>query len=239
MIIAQANIEEVLQVGDLTRFEFNLIRTPGEEAIQLVEVEPDSGVGFFDITNQTDRQNKRFLDYAYSTDGVKTITLRVHTASQTVNFGFSADVITEEQDRLFSSDSDLQSCEDDILNYVRKGRATFLDKHREAQRRIIRSLEKRRIFLSNGDRIKPENIQELEEVNEWSKFLTLHIIYSGLVNEVQDVFTQKSIQYGDLATEAESLASIRIQEDFNNDGDTNDPGEKRHYDIQSTRLIRR
>lgn len=239
MIIAQANIEDTLQVNDLTRFEFNLIKTPGEETIQLVEVEPEAGVGFFDITSQTDRQNKRFLDYAYSTDGVKVITLRVSTASQTVNFGFSINIITEDQDRLFSSDSDLQKCEDDVLNYIRKGRASFLDKHREAQSRIIRSLEKRRIFLSNGDRVKPENIADLEEVNEWSKFLTLHIIYSGLVNEVQDVFTQKQIQYGDLATEAEALASIRIQEDFNNNGNTNDAGEQRQYDIQSTRLVRR
>jgi len=239
VIIAQANIEEILQVNDLTRFEFNLIRTPGEEAIQLVEVEAEAGQGFFDITTQTDRQSKNFLDFAYASSGIKVISLRVSTASQVINFGFSIEVITAETDRLFSNDSDLVSCEDDILNFIRKGRASYLDKHREAQKRIIRKLEKERIFLSDGSRIEPENIQDLEEVRQWSKYLTLHIIYSGLINEVQDVFTQKSIQYMDMATEAGNIASIRIQEDFNNDGDTDDIGEKRQYDIKSTRLIRR
>ena len=129
--------------------------------------------------------------------------------------------------------------EDDILNYIRKGRASFLDKHREAQRNILDKLDQNRIYLREGKRIKAENIENLKEVNTWSKFETLSIIYNGLINETGDVFDLKSRKYAMKSNESSNRAAIRIQEDFNQDGDFDDEGERRQYDVTSTRMVRR
>lgn len=237
MIFVQANLEEVLQVNDITRLSFNIVKTPGEEAISLIEV--DAGTGFFDVTSNTDRQGRNYLDFAFDAAGVKAISVRVTTASQVLNFAFSMEAISVEDDRLFSSDSDLVSCEDDILNFVRKGRVSFLDKHREAQKRILEKLDKERIYLRDGSRIQASNISQLEEVSIWSKFKTLEIIYNGLINETGDVFAFKADKYMNMAKSASNKAAIRIKEDLNGDGDSTDPGEERNLELKSTRLLRR
>ena len=99
-------------------------------------------------------------------------------------------------------------------------------------------MDMKRIYASNGARLTAENIANIDEVRTWSKYLTLQIIWEGLINESDDVFSQKRDQYRNLAEETGNRAAITIQQDFNGDGNI-DTDENSKIDIYSSRLIRR
>lgn len=237
-VFATNQIEEIVQVNDLTRFEFGVVKTPDEGTTDLIEVEPDTGVGFFDITTNTNRAGRYFLDYAYATDGVKTITLRVTIATVPITYGFSINAITAENDKLFSSDADLIVKEPEIMGFLRSGRYTYLDKHRDSQKIILDWLDRQRIYGKDGERLVADDIQNIEEIRTWSTYLTLENIYKGLKNETGDVFDDKAQQYS-LEVSAESMRkAIRIHQDIDGDG-TKEEIEKKNIDTLTTFLVRR
>jgi hypothetical protein len=118
---------------------------------------------------------------------------------------------------------------------VRKGRASFLDKHREAQLRILSHLDQKRIYTNDGQRLVAENIADLEEVRVWSKYLTLQIIFEGLINETGDTYESKANSYEVLATKESSRAALTIQE-RNSDNVLEETGKR---DLQTIRILRR
>lgn len=233
MIFGNIKTEDILQVNDKTRIDVSGTFSVAGTVIDSVEVEPEAAAGFIDVTSNN------YLDWAYLTDGEKTITLRVTDSLMAQStFTKTITVLSEADDRLFSTDADLVACEDDILNYVRKGRFSFLDKHRVAQGRILDQLDMKRIYLNDGSRITAENIQNLDEVKTWSKYLTLQIIFEGLVNETDDVFTQKAEQYRNMAEETGNRAALTIQQDKDGDGNI-ETEENNRLDLYSSRIMRR
>ena len=180
--------------------------------VTLVVIEPESGAGFFDVTENL------YLDWQYPTDGDKTISIRITTDGAPVVNTKVLPIISEEDDHLFSSDEQLTAHEPTILGYVRDGRNSFLDVHRSAQDRIINWLDEHRITNSDGGRLTKDAIVNIEEVNNWSKYLALKIIFEGISNSVEDVFSQKSKTYGTLEIAAKNKAQIRLD----TDGDGNE-----------------
>lgn len=211
MIFPVLELEQKLQVDDKTRLDARKSFTsPDEAAITLVEIEPAAGSGFVDVTSS------RYLDWQYSTDGVAVVTVRITTDGSPVTSSKNLTVLSVADDKLFSSDSELLPYEPDILNYVRAGRNSFLDVHRASQQRILKILEENGFFLSDDTRITLDEILDIEEFRDWSKFMTLRLVFEGLSNATDDIFHQKALRYSNLEAEARDRARIKV--DLDGDG---------------------
>lgn len=211
MIFHKIESEKKLQVDDKTRINISKSYvTPDEAAITLMEVEPEAGNGFIDVTSL------RYLDWQYSTDGTKTITSRITTDGAPTTKTKTIEVVTEANDKLFSTDQDLIEEEDDILDYVRDGRNSFIDKHRLAQELILDDLNDANIRDTSGDRLTADAIIDTKEVKEWSKYLTLMVIFDNQSNVVGDIFDEKARMYEGKMLRAKSNGFLRL--DRNGDG---------------------
>jgi hypothetical protein len=228
MIFPVIKLEDIVQVGDQTRLDARKsYTTPDEAAITLIEIEPDTGLGFLDITSSS------HLDYQYSTDGTKTISLRVTTDGSPETVTKTLEVITETDDKLFSTDEELTPHEPDILEYVRPGRNSFLNVHRTAQDRILTWLDEHRITDNDGGRLTKAAIVDTEEVNDWSKFMVLRLVFEGLSNSTDDIFHAKALRYRELEAIARNRSQLRLDKD--GDGET----DKVAYDTRTFRLVRK
>ena len=228
MIFPVLELEEVLQINDKTRIDAEkTFVSVDEAAITLIEIEPEAGSGFIDVTSV------KYLDWQYSTDGNKVISLRVTTDGSPVSSTKTLSVLTEASDRLFSSDAELLPYEPNILEWVREGRNSFLDVHRASQDGILSYLDENRIWDSEGNKLTKEAITDLQEVNDWSKFMTLRLIFEGISNAVDDIFREKALRYKELEVKARNRAAIRLDRD--GDGITDEI----KTDLRSTGLFRR
>jgi len=228
MIFPVLKLEDIVQVDDQTRLDARKsYTTPDEASVTLIEIEPDTALGFLDITSQ------QFLDYQYSTDGDKSVSLRITTDGAPETLTKTLTITTAVDDKLFSSDEELTSHEPDILEYVKPGRNSFLNIHRNAQDRILTWLDEHRINDIDGNRLTKDAIVDIEEVNDWSKFMVLRLIFEGLSNSVEDLFSNKAQMYRELEAIARNRSQIRL--DKNGDGDI-DPTA---YDLRSFGLVRK
>lgn len=228
MIFPVLELEQTVQVDDKTRLcaEKTFVSVD-EAAISLMEIEPEAGNGFIDVTST------KYLDWQYSTDGDKVISLRVTTDGSPVSTTKTLSIQTVANDRLFSSDAELMPYEPNILEWVREGRNTFLDVHRAAQDRILTWLDEKKIWDVSGNKLTKQAITDLEEVNDWSKFMTLRLIFEGLSNATDDIFHEKALRYKDMEVSARNRAALRL--DRNGDGTTDEV----KTELRSAGLFRR
>src|SRR5690606_29230065 len=117
VIFPSLETEKILQVNDQTRFDARKSFVANdEEEITSLKITPEDGASEIDITE------KEYLDWAFDSDGEKTVSLTVETANNSKTITKKITVLTAEEDALFSSDADLVAREDDILRYIREGR---------------------------------------------------------------------------------------------------------------------
>lgn len=227
MIFPTLQLESVLQVDDKTRLDgTKTYITPDEEAITLIEIEPEASVGFIDVTN------KKYLDWQYATDGDKAVTIRVTTDGTPESSSKTITVVTEVDDKLFSADSELTPHEPDILNYVESGRNTYKKEHRRAQEIIIAYLDEHKVHGPTGERLDKSAIIDIEEVNEWSKYIVLRLVFEGRSNAINDIFMDKAMKYRTLEEAARQRGVLRLDR-------TGDGIAETKADFRSSRLIRR
>lgn len=221
-IFPDLKVEPVVQVNDLTRLDARSVtKSIDEAAITLVEIEPESGAGFIDVSSSgTLPSSSWYLDWAYSTNGSKTASVRVTTSGAPVSLSKTINVLTEAEDSLFSSDSDLIIHEPDILNWVREGRRSFLDYHRRSQELILDYLRINGYRTIDGSKITKAELLDKNEFKEWSVFLTLKLIMESRSNQSDDIFLQKARFYESKVVEAR--ASVFISYDFDKDGSIGD-----------------
>ena len=199
--------EKIVQVGDKIRFDATQsFGTPDEAAVTLVEIEPNAGDGFIDVTST------RVLDWVYLTAGSKTATVRVTTdAVYTATADIS--VLTEADDRLFSVDEELRMLEPDILNWLPVGYSNFNHIHRLAQKNILDWLDELRIYKQDGSRFTKADIVEKDQVRRLSLFMSLRMIFEGLSNQTDDVFAEKAARYRAMEKEAKNRNYISLDAD--------------------------
>ena len=227
MIFGIMKTETQLQVGDKTRLDgTKSFLSPDEAAITLVEIEPEASAGFIAVTSL------KYMDWVYQTDGAKVVTLRITTDGSPETFTSSITVLSAADDKLFSSDQELITHEDDILRFLRAGRSSFLDKHRMAQSMIIDSLDQMGLTNNVGARLDKDDIYDIQEVNEWSKFLALYLIFSSVQAETNDVYQVKADKYFKMSELASKRATIRL--DTNQDAVVDSKP-----DLYTGRLVRR
>ena len=216
-IFPSLEIEEKVQIGDKTRL--NATRSfvsADEEDISLVEIQPEAGADWIDVTTD------KYLDWSYSTDGLKTVKVRVTTDGSAEPLSDTMVVVDEAEDALFSADSDLTAWEPNILNFIRLGRASYKDVHREAQKQILDWLDGQGLYDTDGNRLTAAAVVDVQEVKEWSKFLTLQIIFEGLSNAVDDVFAKKAQKYESLALKARGRSEVKLDLDGDGEADNSE-----------------
>ncbi len=119
-------------------------------------------------------------------------------------------------DALFSSDGDLQTWEPDILKYVKAGRVSWLNVHREAQKQIMYYLDKNGYVNAYAKKYTKFDILDISEVNEWSTFVALSVICWSISNKEDDVWLKKHYEFKTKYAEARDRAVLRL--DTNEDG---------------------
>lgn len=206
----------IVQVND--RFRISAEKSfisPDETAVTDVLITPEIGESAISVFDSNSKN--WFLDWEYSTDGIKVVTLEVVNAGGSQSRTFSITALTEEQDKLFSSDQNLVEEESDILRYVPKGRNTFKFQHRAAQTRMLEDLYRIGITDIQGNKLTKDAVLDIDEVREWSKFLTLQLIFADLSTTPSDQFAIERDRYKMEALEGRHKSVLKL--DKNGDGE--------------------
>ena len=233
MIFINCVKEELVQVNDKTRIDVANSFVSGD-GITDIEIQPEASESFVSVYNID--QSKWYLDWQYSTDGVKVISVRATDGTSTITQTFSISVITVEDDNLYSNDSQLFSIESELKRYLPPGKSSYTYLHREAQSRILSYLDRKRIWQDDGEPYGKNDINLFSELQKWSLYETAYIIYNDLFITVGDKFSQKINQYKALRNIERDRAALRI--DKNGDGNYTEQDDT-IQDLKSYRLVRR
>lgn len=213
MILLDLKTESIAQVNDLFRVDCTRVKCSDESEADLIEV--DLGDGFVVVYNGDDATHK-YVDHAFSTTGDKEVTVRATKDEETLTTTRTIKIVSEDEDRLFSSDEDLLLHEEAIHELLRAGKNTFKNIHRLAQGEIIRDLRER--FPSKD--LSKDSLVEIEQVRAWSKYLTLHYIFESNVRTVDDIHVEKSQTYLTLANTAKNNVPLKVDTDGDGKADT-------------------
>lgn len=218
MIFLNCLTEEIVQVNDKTRIDISKSFVSGD-SITEIEIQPEGTDSFISVFSED--QSDWFLDWSYSTSGTKTISVRATDSMSTITQTFSLDIISEEDDNLYSNDSQIFAIETELKNYIPEGRNSYKNLHREAQSRILNYLDRKRIWNDDGTQLTKMQINLSGEVQKWSLYETIFMIYTDLFISVGDKFADKINQYKMLRNNERDRASLRIDKDSSGSIDAN------------------
>lgn len=219
MIFPKLIQEEVVQIGDKTRFDLGgSFVTSDEGVITAVEISFDN-VNFFNVFVEN-MPERWFLDYAFNIDGDVTINIKISTALNTETKDYTIKVLSKEQDALFSNDSMLFSEETELRKYIPKGRNSFNYAHRNAQRNVLRFLDGEGVRNVYGVAFTKEQLKDNEYIREFSMYETLMLIFEDLRVKGVDAFKEKKDAYESRYIQAKKNARIKL--DYNDDGEIGD-----------------
>lgn len=207
MIILDLKTESIVQVGDL--FTVDCSRTALASGDEVDSISLDIGEGFSEIFNKDTMPDSKHVFLVFDAAGTKTLTVKAISGAGEKTTTRDILVLTEEEDRLFSSDEDLLLHEENIHSLLRHGKATFKNIHRLAQKEILRELNEK--YPSKN--LTKESLVKLEQVRAWSKYLTLHYIYESNIKSADDFHVEKSKTYYDLADFARNNVPISVDTD--------------------------
>ena len=232
MIFLDFKSEGLVQVNDKTRLDVSGSFVSDDSPITEIEITLDDGSTYMSVFNDGDIE-KWYLDWSFSLAGEKTIGVRATDGTNTVSQSYTLEVVSEEDDNLYSTDSQLFSIESDLKRYIPSGRNSFKNIHREAQSRILNYLDIKRIWNDDGEPYTKEQINIYGELQKWSLYEAILIIYGDLYISGGDKFAEKLNEYKALRGYERDRGAIRI--DKNSSG-TIDSGSE-FQDLKSFRMI--
>lgn len=234
MIFPVIDIEGLVQEGDKTRIVVSESYTAGTDVITKLEVQPGASESFYDVTD-TGYLDWQFTKLTPADTEEFTITLRINDGDPSeVSKSATIDVISEDADKLFASDSDLRKHEPIIMNYLPEGRSSFKDVHRRTQEIILDWLSAQGYTNYLGNKITKAAFVDLEEVNKWATAKCLSLIFEGVKNAKDDVFKEKARTYDGQAEFYRNKIVLRIDQD--GDGDA---GDEETIDTRTCIVVRR
>lgn len=236
-IFIDITTEDTVQIDDKFRiYALRSFISKDEPAITKVEIKPSSDEDFVDVTGSS--SDDWYLDWAYSTEGTKEISVRITTDGDPVANDKTAtkDVvcISSADDKLFSTDQQLKAIEYDILKYLPKGKNSWKYVHRIAQSEILEWLYTNGYVKHDNTRITKDEVLRIEEVSYWSRYIALRFIFQGMSNVVGDIFEQKAQLYENWEHKWRTKAILKL--DYNGDGEQS---EYETRDLTSVKLVRR
>ena len=237
MLFPNLRFENTVQLEDMLRFDASKSFVSAGNPITDVEIRADLLDNFVSVFSTDNRE--WFLDYAYTTSGEKTITVRLTNIDGTQERDYTVTVLTEAEDALLSSDSDVYPYEPKLDNYLPAGKSSFKYAHRAAQAKILGYLDEKRIWKNNQDRYTKEDLVTVigdefrEQFRLWSMFETLILIFESSQVSNSDIFQEKKNDYTVQRNQHRNRASLSL--DSNNDGKV----DEYKTDIKSGVLVRR
>lgn len=220
MIFPVLKIEKKIQVNEKTRINATKsYKTSEEMGVSLVRIRPSASDSFYTVTTLDPSDNTTwFLDWQYSTAGIKTIDLEITTDGSPVVISETIEVVTAAAENLFSVDADIVALEPDAIEYCKDGKNSLNDFHRQAQASILDELYRKKIMSTDGEKLDAEDVIDVQELKPWSIYMVLTKVFQSMSNKVDDVFAQKSKYYESKRLEAENMAMNQLRLDFNKDG---------------------
>lgn len=219
MIFINCLREDLVQVNDKTRIDVSRSFVSGD-AITDILIKPEATEDYISIFD-ADKDNW-YLDWSYATDGTKTISVQATDGSSTVSNDFTLSVISVEDDNLYSDDSQIFAIESELKRYFPSGRNSYLNIHREAQSRIVNYLDRKRIWNSDGTAYTKNQLNLTGELQKWSLYETISIIYNDLFISGGDKFAAKVNEYKELRNIERDRGAIRIDSNSSGTIDTGD-----------------
>jgi hypothetical protein len=125
-------------------------------------------------------------------------------------------VLSEDGDKLFSSDEELTALEPEILKWVTPGRNTFKDVHRRCQKNILTHLDEEGYVDVYDKPYTKSALVSIEEVRPWATYMAMRLIFEGIHNSKEDVFAEKARTYMSEEIKARNRMVLRI--DVDDDG---------------------
>lgn len=205
-----------VQTGE--KFRLDLTRTythVSEHSIGRIDVTIDATT--YDVTTE------KYFDFDFSTTGTKTISVEVELSGQghpLTNKDFTIEVVSASDEKLFSTDDDLTSHEPQILEYMPEGRGCYKYVHRLAQSMILAGLDEMGIHDDQGEKLTIDDVIDITEFKQLSKYMSLRLVFESLSNQVDDIFHFKYRRYYDFEKDAWNRVKIRM--DLDNDGNIDD-----------------
>lgn len=232
MIVPVLHCEKVLQVKDLTRFDASrsILVKGSADPINSVKIKLGASGPEIEVFNA--QPKNWFVDYAFNDPGATEITLTVASASESASVTETINILTAEEDALFSGDADLISLESDIMKWLPNGRSSFLDLHRKSQSLIVDWVNRQGYRDDKGDKFTKAAFKDNSDVNLWSVYTTLKLFFMGVQNATDDVFKKKADYYHKLEIEARDRAILDL--DMDGDGEVD---KHEGPDIRSGRLF--
>lgn len=213
--------DAVLQTNEKTRLSAqNSYVTKDEDALTSVTINPEVSVASaIDVFDGSDPL-QWFLDYQWSSSGTKTVEVVVDNGTGPSSITGSIEVLTPEQDKLFSTDQDLVAEESDILSWLPEWKTSFNYLHRRAQERMFAWLDEKGYTDVFAEKFTKEDVVDTEELNEWSKYMVLRMLFNGLSNQPDDIFSQKASYYNSKEIIARRRYVLRLDIDADGTVDT-------------------
>lgn len=211
------NVEDVVQSLDKTRIDASKsFKTQDHAAITQVRIRASSTDPWVIVASGANAENSKlwYLDWVYSTTGSKTCEVEFTAGSVETGTGLIV-VVSAASENLFSKDTDLIAEEPDVLKYIKAGRASFIDLHRRAQKQILDTIYKSRIFNEDETKVTAAEVLDVEEIRLWSRYLVLKYIFTGISNVPGDIFESKRNYYAGLEHQNMQLAMNVLKLDFN------------------------
>lgn len=202
MIFIVIHNESVVQVNDKTRIDISKsFSTPGESPILGITITPEVLAAPIAVTE--------YLDWVYTTEGTKTITVTYTTTLGDTIKTAEISVVTVATDNLFSTDKDILAHESDLYNYLRVGRSSYIDKHRAIRDLILDELAITEHFKSDGSEYTTADTFT-DDFKKWSTYNVLELIFEELSNTADDIFNKKSLRYKDMKIKAKEMALLAL-----------------------------
>jgi len=240
MIFPVIECDDIVQVNDKFRILADkTYKTPDEAAWTKVEIEPETGIGFIDVTGDLTKpkpEKNWFLDFQYDAAGAKTVTLRVTIGLNVVTETKQVVVLTEAADNLFSNDNLLKEIQEDVFRFLPEGRSSFKYKHRAAQNFILDWLWNNGYYKSIGNGIEPytkADVVDIEYISDWATYVVLRMLYESNQSQGGDIFRQKASDFMNSEERAREKFILKIDTDGDGELSINE-GEQ----VTSRRLIR-
>lgn len=225
MIFPRLYAPETNQTGELVLLDASSSFANGVDEITQVEIQPITDGDWFDVTDS------RTLSWVYSIEETVTATVRINGSDTET---FDIEILDPATDFLFSKDSDIFGLEIELKDLIPDGRSSWNFKHREAQKLIIEELNTRGLRDSDDNEITKANIEVSQELNAWSRYLTMSLIYFDYATSQDSVFWEKYLKYKQAATNASNDRKF-ITLDKDGAGDT----ELMDLEFSSANVVRR
>lgn len=212
--------DDVVFTGDKIRFAADeSFLAPGIVFAAIShEISTDGGITWYNITA------KKYVDWIFTTSGVKTISLRINTTLSNQVITKNVAVLDLTTQKLFSKDNDLYSYETDIDQYLPKKWSSWNLVHLNAQKFIVDWLDEKGLFSVDGKKYTKDDITDVSQVRQFSVFKTLEFIFDSNIKIVDDYFTLKRDHYRRLADEKSAKSQLAL--DYNKDTINNDEIER-------------